>query len=288
MQDGRVEIATHVSETPLGRTTISICRPAPLTRILDHLWHCDGVIADRRERVLPDGTFELVLALGPRHRIVDDGGTVLLPATVFRGLRSQPYVLDHPDRCDTLGIVLTPTGAYALLARPLCEVGERLLDVRDLIGGDADELAERCAGTRRVADRFALVVRWMTTRLARSKAPDPAIAWMAAQIERGGSEQRVGMLRKETGLSKARLVATFREQIGVRPKLYARLVRFRRVLDRLKHGEEKLADVALEAGYYDQAHMNAEFRALAGISPTEFVAACFPEGSGNTAREPLV
>jgi len=82
------------------------------------------------------------------------------------------------------------------------------------------------------------------------------------------------------------LVERFRDQIGVPPKLYARLVRFRHVLERLHRDEAALSEVALDAGYYDQAHMNAEFRALAGVSPVTFLAGRFAEGSGNTVREP--
>jgi AraC-like DNA-binding protein len=57
------------------------------------------------------------------------------------------------------------------------------------------------------------------------------------------------------------------------------------VLDQLRGEPGRLVDVALAAGYYDQAHMNADFRELAGLSPTEFLAVRFAEGSGNTARE---
>jgi len=78
----------------------------------------------------------------------------------------------------------------------------------------------------------------------------------------------------------------FREQVGVRPKLYARLLRFQRTLACLQAGDGRLADLALELGYYDQAHMNAEFRDLGGVSPLQFVAARFENGEGNTAREP--
>lgn len=66
-------------------------------------------------------------------------------------------------------------------------------------------------------------------------------------------------------------------------KVYARLVRFDRVL---RVPGARLTDVALDAGYYDQAHVDAEFRDLAGLTPTAFLAARFAEGSGNTAREP--
>ena len=271
-----------------GSTTLHVRRPSRLAGVVDHLWHSAGVIADRRERVLPNGTFELVLALGDRHSVVDREAVRALPAASFGGLRSTPLVLEHPDRCETLGIVLRPAGAYALLGRPLSELSELTLDAHDVVGRMVSELVERCAEIRAAGARFALVERWLADRLAHSKAPDPAVAWMAAEIERGGGELRVGVLQKGTGLSRSRVIERFREQIGTRPKLYARLVRFRHVLDRLHQGDAVLADVALAAGYYDQTHMNAEFRELAGLSPTAFVASRYREGSGNTAREPCL
>jgi len=84
-------------------------------------------------------------------------------------------VLHHPARCDTLGIVLRPAGAYALLARPLGDLGPGRLDARDVLPG-IDVLAARCAGMPRVRDRFAAVARWIRSRLADARAPDPAIA----------------------------------------------------------------------------------------------------------------
>ena len=50
----------------------------------------------------------------------------------------------------------------------------------------------------------------------------------------------------------------------------------------LQKGERPLIDVAQAAGYYDQPHMNAEFRELSGLAPREFLAARYPTGDGNT------
>ena len=286
MEIGRVETITRVDDGPLGQSTMSLCRPACLAGFVDHLWHSEGVIADRRERVLPNGFLELVLTFGGVHELVGEDGARPIPRVCFTGLCSHPFVLVHPSRCDTLGIILRPAGAYALLGQPLCIVSDLSVDARDLLGRGADELLERCAVARPVAARFAFVVGWLAERFSRAKSPDPAIAWIAAEIERGSSEVRVGALRKATGLSRERLVGRFREQIGVAPKLYARLVRFRGVLEQLRHDPARLTDVAVDAGYYDQAHMNTDFREFAGISPTEFLATRYAEGSGNTAREP--
>ena len=74
-----MEVATQVLESPLGRSTLSMARPGRLAGFVDHIWHSDGVIADSRERVLPDGNFGLVIALGASHRIVEADGVARIP-----------------------------------------------------------------------------------------------------------------------------------------------------------------------------------------------------------------
>jgi AraC-like DNA-binding protein len=113
---------------------------------------------------------------------------------------------------------------------------------------------------------------------------EPAVAWVAAEIERREGAVSIGELRERTGLSKTRLATLFRAQIGAPPKQYARILRFRRVLSRLQTGAAPLADLALDAGYYDQPHMNAEFRELSGFSPREFLAARRYPGSVSLAE----
>jgi AraC-like DNA-binding protein len=80
-------------------------------------------------------------------------------------------------------------------------------------------------------------------------------------------------LQAKAGLNSARIAYLFRQQVGVLPKRYARIVRFDRALAMLSRPGASLSRVALEAGYYDQPHMNAEFRQLAGLTPRQFVTA---------------
>ena len=107
-----------------------------------------------------------------------------------------------------------------------------------------------------------------------------------AQLDASRGTIPIAALRERTGLSKARLVETFRDQVGLPPKLYGRVVRFRQALALLQRaGSTRLTDVALDACFYDQPHMNAEFRALAGVTPREFLATRHPVGDGSTASD---
>jgi AraC-like DNA-binding protein len=117
---------------------------------------------------------------------------------------------------------------------------------------------------------------------------DRAVAWAVAQLDASGGTAPIAALRERMGLSKTRLVEGFRDQVGLTPKLYGRIVRFHRVLGQLQAaGPARLTDVALDAQYYDQAHMNAEFRALGGVTPRTFLAARHPVGDGSTICEGL-
>ncbi len=91
---------------------------------------------------------------------------------------------------------------------------------------------------------------------------------------RSASEQgavSIGRLRDRTGWSKTRLTSTFVEQVGVSPKQYARVMRFSRALKLIHAETASIADVAAAAGYYDQPHLNADFKELSGFTPTEFL-----------------
>jgi len=76
-------------------------------------------------------------------------------------------------------------------------------------------------------------------------------------------------LARELGYSRKHVVDLFRDQVGVPPKLLARIVRFDRLVRHVKRGGGGTwADLALELGYYDQAHLARDVKQFAGTTPT--------------------
>lgn len=146
----------------------------------------------------------------------------------------------------------------------------------DALRDERVELAELWAGgTRRLTDALAASGSTQAaqavlgdTVLARVRAdPDPAVPALLA-LARGGV--RVRAMADTIGLTERQLHRRCLAAFGYGPKVLARVLRFDGAM-RLARGGAELADVAYRAGYADQAHLSREVRALAGVSPTEFL-----------------
>lgn len=280
----RIETARGVS--PLGAWSYSAWRPPHLGGLVDHVWAYDGPSTHRRKRVFPNGRVELLLNFGEPYRVVEGGDTQLRWSAWIGGPQAGPMVLEQPAHQHVLGVRLRPAGARAIVAPPMREVTGLSVDLADLVGSAAGELVERCHAACSVEHRVRIVADWIGRCFLRAHGMDEAVAWAVAQLDASGGTVPIAALRERTGLSKARLVQAFRDQVGLAPKLYGRVVRFHRTLGLLQGTPAgRLTDVALDARFCDQPHMNAEFRALGGITPREFLALRHPMGDGSTASD---
>lgn len=268
-------ITSFAVESPLGRWTLTGWSPPHLAGVVESIWHFDGSMSCLRERTFPSGLLQLIVHLGGRYRVVENGRAELCAELCVGGLQTGPLLVESPGSpCRVMGVQLHPVGAYRLFGRPLADLsGQSNVDLQDLVGTAARELQERCLEAVSAVDQVRCAARWIAERLARSPDPDPAVAWTAAEIKRRRGAVSISELRDRTGLTRTRLAAAFRDQVGVTPKLYARIHRFRRALEMINQGSAPLVDVALAAGYYDQPHFNAEFRELSGLAPGEYRAA---------------
>jgi AraC-like DNA-binding protein len=283
---GPLAFETVRGVSPLGSWTYSIWRPRELQGLVDHPWAYDGPSSHRRKRVFPTGCVELIFNFGEAYRLVEGAGVEMCRTAWLCGPQPGPILLEQPTYQHVIGIRLRPAGAHGVVGRPMRETTGLALNLSDLVSTEADELLERCEGARSLDLRFRVVAQWIDRCCARTSRMDAAVAWAVAQLDASGGTAPIAALREHVGLSKMQLVEAFRQDVGLTPKLYARIVRFRRALGQLQSARpRRLAEVALDAQYYDQAHMNAEFRALGGVTPRAFLAGRHAVGDGSTVSE---
>jgi AraC-like DNA-binding protein len=186
------------------------------------------------------------------------------------GMRSAYYVKDIASSACTVGASLQVGACEAVFGIPASELSDRHVALEDLWGGAARTLGERLQETNDLETRLQILEFFLAARLPRVLGIHPAIAHA---IGRFSSSANIGKIVEETGYSHRHFIQKFRQSVGQPPRVYTRLLRFQQTL---KHGIDKTRgrwiDVALEAGYSDQAHFNREFRDLTGISPGEYLA----------------
>jgi AraC-like DNA-binding protein len=197
--------------------------------------------------------------------------------TLIGGLHTTPALIAHDGRGAGVQLALEPLGARALLGVPAGELANRDLDATDILGSLARELHERLATAPSWAARFAILDELLQRRASLDHAPAGEVVEAWRQLKTRGGRATIGGLAGRVGWSSRHLGERFRCETGVSPKIAARLMRFdraRRLLQRRVVGGSPpaLADAAVGAGYYDQAHLAREFRALAGCSPSRWLA----------------
>jgi transcriptional regulator GlxA family with amidase domain len=103
--------------------------------------------------------------------------------------------------------------------------------------------------------------------LAEPRKPAPAHRALAF-LEKHAGAVRLDDLARATGVSKRQFRRLCIEYTGLPPKLLARMLRFRRAVGLRGRGLD-WAQLALECGYFDQAHLVRDFREFSGGTPSE-------------------
>jgi len=241
-------------------------RPSrPIGELVDRDYIAFSQPAGTEERWLatPGTSVTLILNLGSAF-----GG---LPHSFAAGLTDTAGIVEQDGEIACLDLKLSPLGAYTLLGVPMSELTGRVVDLDDLLPGGR-RLVERLIEQPTWRRRFDVVDAFLLDRLEHAPRPadEVAFAWHRLTATRGAVP--IGALAEEVGWSRRHLVARFRQQVGLPPKTIARILRFEHLLNRLRRGPVDLTRLAAECGYYDQSHMNRDFREFAGTTPSDYLA----------------
>ncbi|MDQ3997696.1 MAG: hypothetical protein M3303_11865, partial [Gemmatimonadota bacterium] len=137
--------AAHTIADPSGLWTLTESRPADLAGLVESIWYFEGSIPHPRERHFPSGLAGLVIQLERPFHFVKDGTRERCPTTCLSGIQTGPTVIEAPTPVSrVLGVRLTPAGTYMIAGGALCETSGRVVDLGDLVGRAASELAGQC------------------------------------------------------------------------------------------------------------------------------------------------
>lgn len=252
---GRLWVATQLSRAP---------RPS-LRPFLSKVWATRSVSVSHtttREVVLPTGAMHLVIRVSDHPlRIFGDLDDRLgreLSTSVVGGARIAPYIRDVSKPTRSVGAQLLPGACELLLGVPAGELSCTHTAVDDLWTTSTDGLREQLLTASSLDRQLARFEDALEARLPEVRGLHQAVAFA---LQRSGRTGDIRSVVQQTGHSRGRFIALFREAVGMSPKLYCQVRRFQGALERLSaRPQDRCPRLRLDAGHSDQPHFTREFR----------------------------
>lgn len=255
-------------------------RPAaPLSTWVDCFWYSasdPGRATARRHSALPTGGMDVVFNLD------DDCLQVLLPpqraavrtnGAIVHGAQSGYFIIDARPTRHSAGIHFRPGCGALLLGVPANELSDLHVSLSDLWGTTALQLRERLLECRSPRQIFQLLEQTLLLRLsvARPARVHPAVRFALQRFANSIAVDRIAPVQQATGYSARRFTTLFQQAVGLPPKRYCRIQRLRSVVEQLTLGASiDWAQLAAANGYFDQSHLNRDFRDFSGVTPGQY------------------
>lgn len=211
---------------------------------------------------------------------------------VLGGLHTRAAMVEQPRSWAGVQLALHPLGARRLWGLPAAAMPVDQWDARDLLGTETDRVVEELHAAPDWPGRYAAVNGFLLRQLSRHAEgkptrPEVAEAWRLLTCPTG--QTPVGATAARVGYSRRRLTQLFAAEVGHGPKTVGRLARFDTTRHLLggraaRQARLDLAELAAATGYYDQSHLAREFREFAGLGPSEWLAAEFPNLQATAGR----
>lgn len=250
-----------------------------LRRFVRSLWYVTGPVNEhRRERMLPSGCAHIVLSLSRDYLTECREGSPderTAPALLV-GQRSLYELVATSDFTELAGVLFIPGTAPALVNDRADLISNRTLPLDQLWPGSSDYLRSCMLQKSSPEARLRIFEDCLVALLnptARSFAwtPHPAVRFALEELKKRPTQRSIADLARHSGWSERRFSQIFREQVGFAPKTWQRLQRFQRATEQIQaRPGVAWAEMAIQCGFYDQAHLANEFRAFAGIDLTAY------------------
>jgi AraC-like DNA-binding protein len=190
-----------------------------------------------------------------------------------RGPCTRAHYKVAPSLPLTVRVVFAPGGAYPFFGVPVDALQDQLVLLEELWGERGRALLDvllRDAEQGGDAARDAISAALDSRMCEAPFEPAAANAARAAVQLIAERDLDISEVADQLGVSARHLRRSFTATVGMRPKLFARVARFQRAVALGRHSAEGWSEIAQRTGYFDQAHLNADFQKFAGVSPATF------------------
>ncbi len=253
--------------------SLFIAKPsARLSPFVELYWSLEIGQREKREEselVVPTGMSQLIFHYGRPFSRELGGGKCSQKHLILCGPEDKGSFVSAEAGCGMIGVLFKPYGLRPFLRMPVSELATLELPLSELMGPSAREFEERLSICSHFQERIAAMERLLLKQFS----PGCRFSWTMARegalrIKASPADLTLSSLSASLNISQRTMERLFLSHIGVTPKFFSRICRFHQAMDHLKKGgQEDLARLALDCGYYDQSHLCLEIKRFTGLTP---------------------
>ncbi|MBK7935653.1 MAG: AraC family transcriptional regulator [Lewinellaceae bacterium] len=260
--------------------------PADLKPYLGSIWYFEAEGPETEispvQYCLPTGMIELIIHVKPPlHSVKWRGQWTVFPEAFIAGVQTEHVAWWAPGGTTIMGIHIKPEAFMKLFGHPAGELAENYADVSQFLGSELDGFIEQLKSNPQPYNIFRESVQYFRHRakLADSrKEQRPYFPEAMEHIRVATGAQSIEDLAGKVFVGKRQLQRAFQEHLGISPKTYGRIIRFKSAYDFVQQfPQASWVDVTYQFGYSDQSHFIRDFKEFTGENPTSFMSAYTPQ-----------
>lgn len=235
---------------------------------------CVNAQSELRERVIPDGSTEIIFHLGENvSRIKDQGVLLSEPNSLLIGQNTYSYLIAAKGRVKMFGIKFLPHTVSFLTQESASQFNNKTIDLTDIFGNQVRILHEQLINAKKLSTQVLLAKNFLIDNFQKQKRLhfnylDFAIQQIILEKGQGNFSEIV----QKIGVSARYLEKLFLEYVGILPKTFSQIVQLQNSLRFLSFDSQmSLTEISYACGYFDQSHFIRSIKRFTGLTPTQLL-----------------
>lgn len=219
-------------------------------------------------RVLPNLGLAIVFTVQGQISFVEERGYRPLSSSILSGIRKSIKNIHYAKGSKSIIVLFTEVGAATFFKNPLHELFGISVELENFVQQDEiKNLEEKLYHARTDSDRIKKIDQFLLSNIMTAEI-DSYVHRAVDEIRKTKGLIKVSSLPHMLHISQDAFEKRFRKAVGCSPKQFANITRLKQIIT--LPNRSPLIHIALEHGYYDQAHFNRDFKNFTGLSPADF------------------
>ena len=248
----------------------------PLNNFIDVFIYFERVEhAHTVDRFLPNGDTEILIDFHDTPQYIYDNNTLKEIQACHHvwasGMRTEPITIPSGNGAAMMVISFKKGRAAPFFPFPMEEIKDSVVDADLVWSQDMGDLRERLLETKDIELRFRMVEDYLLLKFRSKLDLNPCVAFAVSEMIERPDAINIALMNNKIGYSKKHFADMFRKQVGVTPKSYLKVMRFQKAIRTIDAAAEiDWGNIALDCGFYDQAHFINDFKHFSGFTPEQY------------------